>query len=121
MKYNVNSVSCTITEDSYQDGMSIKAFHSYGFHTNQTTSDKEGFLSIISGRIGKDVTEEDLNIEENRVYVLTMNAYKPNQDWDEFPIATDEEIEKWKLGEMKLYVAEYTFICYNLNDEFKFI
>jgi len=119
MKYNLTSISCNISEDIYDNGMSANSFHSYRFPITVIANNKEKFLEIISNYVGKVITEDDLDIIDNCVNVSTLVSYKPSQDWDEFPLASDNEKELWKEGKLKLYVADYTFICYNLADEFQ--
>ena len=119
MKHYITSISCHITEDNFENGMDVNTFHSYAYAINEIANNKQQFIDKISNYIGKNITEENLDIIDNSVNVYTHVAFKPNQDWDEFPIATDQEIALWKEGKMKLYVAEYSFICYNLADEFE--
>jgi len=114
MKYLINHISCDISEDSWDNGLSSQLFHSYSYALNEIV-DREGLLKKLSGHTGRELNADDIEIDDNYIHINTLVKFRPNEDWNEFPVATKEEIELWKQGEMTLYCAEYRFRCYLIS------
>lgn len=96
-----------ITEDDYEKGADIQSCNSWDFELKEHIfENKQEFFDAVENAVNLNLTEEDFTFFEGSVRFSVMVDVDNDR-------ATELDLELFKKGERKLYIADgYIPVCY---------